>query len=66
MSQRLDWYDQKRYAAKQWKLLENLNIAKKMLILAKRIKKSASWKFNKKPIQNISYLNKKIDVYNKK
>ena len=42
MSQRLDWYDQKRYAAKQWKLLENLNIAKKMLILAKRIKKISS------------------------
>ena len=40
MSQRLDRYDQKGYAAKQLKLLENLNIAKKMLILAKRIKKN--------------------------
>ena len=42
MSQRLDRYDQKGYAAKQRKLLENLNIAKKMLILAKRIKKISS------------------------
>ena len=42
MSQRLDRYDQKGYAVKQRKLHENLNIAEKVLILAKRIKKISS------------------------
>ena len=38
----------------------------KVLILAERIKKSAPGKFYKQTVQNISYFNKKNDVYNKK
>ena len=41
-SDRLDRYDQRKYAAKNRKLLENLNIGEKLLILGERIKKISS------------------------
>ena len=47
-SDRLDRYDQEKYAAKKRKLCENLNIGEKVLIFPKRIKKkSAPGKFYK-------------------
>ena len=53
---RLDKYDQKKYAAKKKKLWKNLDVGEKFLILAERIKKkSAPGKFYKKTVQNISY-----------
>ena len=43
---RLNRYDKKKYDRKKKKLRENLNINKKVLVLAERIrKKSASGKF---------------------
>ena len=57
---RLDKYDQKKYAAKKKKLWKNLDVGEKFLILAERIKKkSAPGKFYKKTVQNISYFKKK-------
>ena len=42
-SDRLERYDQRKYADKKRKLHENLNIGEKVLISAKRIKKINSW-----------------------
>ena len=66
---RLDRHDQKKYAAKKRKLHENLNIGKKVFVLAERTnKKSASGKFYKQTVQNFSYFNKKtvFTIRNKK
>ena len=59
----------KKYAAKKRKLHENLNIGKKVFVLAERInKKSASRKFYKQAVQNFSYFNQKtvFTIRNKK
>ena len=49
----------KNITEKRKKLRENLNINKKILALAERIrKKSAPGKFYKQSVQNISYFNK--------
>ena len=60
MSTRMDRFDKKKkYMRKKKKLTENLDISEKVYILAERIKKkSASEKFYKQPVQNISYFNK--------
>ena len=64
---RLDRHDQKKYVAKKRKLPENLNIGKKVFVLAERIrKKSASGKFYKQTVQNSSYFNQKTVFNNKK
>ena len=64
---RLDRYDQKKYAAKKRKLCQNLNIGEKVLALAERInKKLAPGKFYEQTVQNISYFNKKNCIYNNK
>ena len=56
---RLNRYDKKKYDRKKKKLRENLNINKKVLVLAERIrKKSAPRKFQKQSVQNISCFNK--------
>ena len=55
----MDRHDRKKYARKRKKLRENLNIGEKVYVLAERIrKKSASGKFYKQSVQNISYFNK--------
>ena len=57
---RLNRYDQKKYAAKKRKLCENLNIGEKVFVLAERInKKSAPSKFYKQTVKKISYFNQK-------
>ena len=67
ISDRLDRYDQKKYAAKKRKLCQNLNIGEKVLALAERInKKLAPGKFYEQTVQNISYFNKKNCIYNNK
>ena len=48
-SNRLTRYDTKKYAAKKWKLGQNLNIGEKVLILAKRININSSWKKSNPP-----------------
>ena len=59
MHERLDRYDRKRYKGKRKNLRENLNVGKKVLVLAERIrKKSALGKFYKLSVQNIPYFNK--------
>ena len=59
-SDRLDRYDQTKYAGKKRKLHENLNIGEKVFVLAERInKKRAPDKFYKQTVQNIFYFNKK-------
>ena len=56
---RPDDYDSKKYSAKKKKLREDLSIGEKVFVLAERIKKkSASGKFYKQSVQNISYFNK--------
>ena len=56
---RLNSYDKKKYDRKKKKSRENLNINKKVLLLAERIrKKSTLGKFYKKSVRNISYFNK--------
>ena len=56
---RLYRFDKKKYGAKKQKLQENLDIGKKVLVLAERIrKKSAPGKFYKQFVQNIAYFNK--------
>ena len=56
---RLNRYDKKKYDRKKKKLRENLNINKKVLVLAERIrKKSALGKFQKQSVQTISYFSK--------
>ena len=51
-SNRLTRYDTKKYAAKKWKLGQNLNIGEKVLILAKRININSSWKKIQSPNSN--------------
>ena len=66
---RLKRYDDKKYNKKiKKKLRENLNINKKVLVLAERNrKKSDPGKFYKQSVQNISYFNKdKIFIIRKK
>ena len=49
----------KTYDRKKNKLRQNLNINEKVLVLGERIrKKSASGKFYKQSVQNISYFSK--------
>ena len=49
----------KKYKVKKKKLQENLNVGKKVLVLAKIIrKKSAPGKLYKQSVQNIAYFNK--------
>ena len=55
---RLNRYNKKKYKAKRRKLMENLNIGEKVLVLAERIKKkSAPGKCYKQSVENISYFN---------
>ena len=64
---RLNRYNKKKYDRKKKKLRENLNINKKVLVLAERIrKKSAPGKFYKQSVQNISYFNKEKIIFNRK
>ena len=59
VNDKLDTYDKKKYRAKIRKLRENLNIGKKVLVLAERIqKKSAHEKFYRQSVQNFSFFNK--------
>ena len=54
---------EKKYGAKKKKLCKDLDVGKKLLILAERIrKKSVSGKFYEQTIQNISYFNKKETI----
>ena len=56
---RLDKYDVMKYSAKREKLKERLFVGEKILALGERIKKKAApCKFDKKSVQNFSYLNK--------
>ena len=56
---RLDGYDKKIYSSKKKQLKENLSIGEKVYVLVERIKKkSASGKFYKQSVQNISYFYK--------
>lgn len=56
---RLDSYDKKKYRAKEKNCKKDLDIGKKVQVLAKRIrKKSASGKFYKQFVQNIPCFNK--------
>ena len=55
-----DKHDRKKYEAKKKMLGKDLEIGEKVLLLAERIRKtSASDKFYKQTVQNISYFNKK-------
>ena len=55
---RLNRYNKKKYKAKRRKLIVNLNIGEKVLVLAERIKKkSARGKCYKQSVENISYFN---------
>ena len=54
-----DRYDKKKYDKKRKKLREDLYIGEKVYVLTGRIKKkSATGKFYKQSVQNISYFNK--------
>ena len=54
---------EKKYGAKKKKLCKDLDVGKKVLILAERIrKKSVSGKFYEQTIQNIPYFNKKETI----
>ena len=54
---------EKKYRAKKKKLCKDLDVGKKLLILAERIrKKSVSGKFYEQTIQNIPYFNKKETI----
>ena len=54
---------EKKYRAKKKKLCKDLDVGKKLLILAERIrKKSVSGKIYEQTIQNISYFNKKETI----
>ena len=56
---RMGRYDQKKYSKKRKNIRENLNIGERVHVLAERIKKkSASGKFYKQSVQNISFFNK--------
>ena len=59
VSDRLDRYDRKEYTAKRTKLRSDVQIGKKVLVLERIKKKSASGKFYKQTVQNIPYFNKK-------
>ena len=70
-SNRLTRYDTKKYAAKKWKLGQNLNIGEKVLILAKRININSSWKKIQSPNSNpkknsLKKIAKKGQIYQKK
>ena len=59
LHRRLDDYDVKNYSAKKRKLRDELFVGERVYVLAERIKKkSASRKFHKQSVQNISYFNK--------
>ena len=59
LHRRLDDYDVKNYSAKKRKLRDELFVGERVYVLAERIKKkSASGKFYKQSVQNISYFNK--------
>ena len=59
LHRRLDDYDVKNYSAKKRKLRDALFVGERVYVLAERIKKkSASGKFYKQSVQNISYFNK--------
>ena len=59
LNMRMDRYDKKKVLKKRKKLRENLNIGERVYVLAERIKKkSASGKFYKQSVQNISFFNK--------
>ena len=54
---------EKKYRAKKKKLCKDLDVGKKLLILAERIrKKSVSGKIYEQTIQNIPYFNKKETI----
>ena len=56
LNQRQDRYDKKKYSRKRKKLRDDLNIGEKVYVLGEGIKKkSASGKFYKQSVQNISY-----------
>ena len=64
---RLNRYDKKKYDRKNKKFRDNLNINKKVLVLAERIgRKSVPWKFYKQFVQNISYFHKEKVFHSKK
>ena len=59
LHRRVDDYDVKNYSAKKRKLRDELFVGERVYVLAERIKKkSASGKFYKQSVQNISYFNK--------
>ena len=59
LHRRLDDYDVKNHSAKKRKLRDELFVGERVYVLAERIKKkSASGKFYKQSVQNISYFNK--------
>ena len=58
-SDRLDKHDRKTFAAKKIILCNSIEMGEKVLVLVKRIKKSAPGKFCKQTVQNIPYFNKK-------
>ena len=59
LHRRLDDDDVKNYSAKKRKLRDELFVGERVYVLAERIKKkSASGKFYKQSVQNISYFNK--------
>ena len=56
----VDWRGMmKRYTEKRKKLRDKLNVGERVYVLAERIrKKSATGKFHKQTVQNISFFNK--------
>ena len=65
VNNRLDRYDKKKYKAQRRKLRENLNVGEKVLVSAEGNSK-APGKFYKQSLQNISYFNKKKNIFYQK
>ena len=66
ISDRIDKYDRKKYAAEKKKLCNNLGVGEKVLVLAERKKKTAPAKFYTQTVQNILYFNKKTVITKRK
>ena len=59
LHRRLDDYDKNKYSVKKKQLRTYLSVGERVYVLAERIKKkSASGKFYKQSVKNISYFNK--------
>ena len=66
VSDRLEKYSRKKYAAKKKKICNSLEIGEKVFVLVERIKKNQHLENFIETVQDIPYFNKKNSVYNKK